>query len=210
MRQTDNKDMLIRLLSDYYKRIKSIKKYKDFKTSADATTRFVDAYAITLYGGKSNGYLSIDVRDERKRYWRIRLSLFIFWLLLLLITAAWLDSNISGLINDFFTNLTLFDTSWYELWYVPYSIRHHHSLQTGTKILLCFIILTIILKVISVILWRKEKMYDANRVSLERYQGNVRHMKFMLKDLPWQEVDSVLRKMKDAGVKFPIGYSFKV
>ena len=203
MRQNDNKDILIRLLSDYYKRIKNIKNYKDFETSADATTRFVDAYVLTMYGEKSNGYLSIDVIDERKRYWHIRLSLFVFWLLALLITSCWLDSNIRGLVDDFFYTGS-FD------WYVPYSIRHHHSLQIGPKMLLCFIMLTIILKVISVIIRRKEKKYDANRVSLERSQGNVRHIKFMLKDLPWQEVDSVLRKMKDTGVKFPVGYNFKV
>lgn len=209
MRQTDNKDMLIRLLSDYYKRIKNIKNYKDFETSADATTRFVDAHVLTMYGEKSNGYLSIDVRDERKRYWNIRLSLFVFWLLLLLITATWLDSNIEYLVKDFLCDLFYYDFSWYR-WRVPNSIRHHHSLQIGPKMLLCFIMLTIILKVISVIIRRKEKKYDANRVSLERYQGKVRHIKFMLKDLPWQEVDSVLRKMKDAGVKFPVGYNFKV
>ena len=195
--------MLIRLLSDYYKRIKNVKNYKDFKTSADTTTRFVDTYVLTMYDEKSTGYLSIDVRDERKRYWRLRLSLFFFWLFALLITSCWLDSNINGLVDDFLYT-GFFDR------YVPYRIRHHYSLEIGPKMLLCFITLTVILKVISVFIKRKEKKYDANRVSLERYQGNVRHINFMLKDLPWQEVDSALRKMKDDGVEFPKGYNFNV
>jgi hypothetical protein len=32
----------------------------------------------------------------------------------------------------------------------------------------------------------------------------------MLKAIPWQDVDSTLRKMKDAGIEFPVGYNFKV
>lgn len=204
MSQTDNKEMLIRILNVYYKSLNNIENSKNFKKLINKDLiSFVDAYAKIFWKNMSDGFISKNVQIKKgKTNFKFQYGCFLFWFLLLLVTMCWIDSIISGLVNDYLH---------YDLErFVPYKIRHSHSLQLLPRIIIFFVLFTIFLKILSAILKKIGSVKKHVLISFEVYKNNINYMIYKLKETPWQEVDKMLKQMKEEGVEFPKGVNFKV
>lgn len=70
-------------------------------------------------------------------------------------------------------------------------------------------ILLIISAIVIIITLIVRKIYK-KRISFEKYKDHIQCVKWGIKRKPQEEVDVILKIMKEDGIEFPKGYNFKV
>ena len=84
---------------------------------------------------------------------------------------------------------------------------HPISYSIGYKLNL----ISAIAAIVTYLVYRKYQKELATKISFDTYKDHIRYnMKRKLKETHWQEVNTILKKMKDEGVEFPKGYNFNV
>ena len=196
MRQTDNKEILIRLLSNYEKELDKINSYRSFKKFGKGKTQlilFIDNWQKCQYNDK---YLFTNIAYKTRK--RIIYSVC-FWLCIgiCFITIAWGKSHLGPCGNIFgpYMSKTLHPIS--------YSIGHKLELISAIAVIVTYLVYKID--------DRKYQKELATKISFDTYKNHIRYnMKRKLKETPWQEVNAILKKMENEGVDFPKGYNFNV
>lgn len=198
MRQTDNKEILIRLLSNYEKELDKINSYRSFKKFGEEKTQlilFIDKWQKCRYYDK---YLFANIAYKTRK--RIIYNIC-FWLCagICFITYAWgwSHSGPGGRGNIFGTYMS--------------KTLHPISYSIGYKLYLISAIAVIVTYLVYKIDNRKYQKELSTKISFDTYKDHIRYnMKRKLKETPWQEVNAILKKMKDDGGEFPKGYNFNV
>lgn len=194
MRQTDNKEILIRLLSNYEKeldKINSYRSFKKFKVEKAQLILFIDNWQKSQYNDK---YLFTNIAyKSRKRI----IYQTCFWLCIgiCFLAAMWELSHYPSKSGGQHMSKTL----------------HPISYSIGYKLNLISTIAAIVTYLVYKIDDRKYQKDLATQISFDTYKDLIQYyMKRKLKETPWQEVNAILKKMKDDGVEFPKGYNFNV
>jgi len=193
MRQTDNKEILIRLLSEYENglyEVKSYKSFKKFRVEKAQLILFIDKWQNCWNYDKCLFY-NIAYKTRKRLIYNI-----CFWLCagICCITYIWERSH-SGY-RGFGRRMS--------------KTLHPISYSIGDKL----IVISAIAVIVVFIVWKIDnRIYQkelATKTSFDTYKKHIPYLKRKLKETPWQEVNTILKKMKDDGVEFPIGYNFKV
>lgn len=198
MRQTDNKEILIRLLSNYEKELDKINSYRSFKNFGKEKSQlilFIDNWQKCQHNDK---YLFTNIAYKTRK--RIIYNIC-FWLCvgICFITYiwAWSHSGPGPRYNIF----------------GPYMSKALHpiSYSIGYKLDLISVFAVIVTYLVYKVDNRKYQKELATQISFDTYKDLIHYyMKRKLKETPWQEVNAILKKMKDDGVEFPKGYNFNV
>ncbi len=193
MRQTDNKEILIRLLSNYEKeldKINSYRSFKRFKVEKAQLILFIDNWQKSQYNDK---YLFTNIAyKSRKRI----IYQTCFWLCIgiCFLAAMWELSHYPSKSGGQHMSKTLHPIS--------YSIGYKLNLISAIAAVVTYLVYKIDNKI-----YQKEL---ATKISFDTYKNHIRYIKYKLKEIPWQEVNAILKKMEDDGVEFPKGYNFNV
>ena len=68
----------------------------------------------------------------------------------------------------------------------------------------------LIISAIAIIVTLIVRRIYKKRISFEQYKDHIQWLKWGIKRKPQEEVDLILKIMKEDGVAFPKGYNFKV
>lgn len=190
MRQTDNREIFARLVSQFEKDIRAIKSYGDFKKYKAENSQmisFIDSCYIYL-GYSKHPFSSITYGTRKVNFYKI-----CFWLCVAICspTLIW-TTNVLGL-------------RWGHSW------AHRDPLDYNThriayKIMFILLIISAIAIIITLIV---RKIYK-RRIGFEKYKDHIQWVKWGIKRKPQEEVDVILKIMKEDGIEFPKGYNFKV
>lgn len=193
MRQTDNKEILIRLLSNYEKELDKINSYRSFKKFGKEKSQlilFIDNWQKCRHNEK---YLFTNIAyKSRKRI----IYQTCFWLCagICFIAIVWRWSLTGGKYGPPMSKT---------LHPISYSIGHKLDLISAIAAVVTYLVY----KVDN----RKYQKELATKIRFDTYKDLIQYyMKRKLKETPWQEVNAILKKMKDDGVEFPEGYNFNV
>lgn len=193
MSQTDNKEILVKLLVLYKKEVNGIDSYNqfmDYKKNSYSLMRFIDKLSF-LITNKNCTCESVEYKTSNSFVYSTCLYSCVA---LCLLTLLWIFSHSSRGHAGYVMSKQLH----------PISYRIEHILEI---ISIASIVLTFIVSKIDKRMIRKEKV---SKISFETYKNNINYMIYKLKETPWQEVDKILKQMKAEGVEFPKGVNFKV
>ncbi len=190
MRQTDNREIFARLVSQFEKDIRAIKSYGDFKKYKAENSQmisFIDSCYIYL-GYSKHPFSSITYGTRKVNFYKV-----CFWLC---VVICILDVMWSASVLDWFR-------------YPRFGGRHPMDYNTHRIAYRIMYILRIISAIAIIITLIVRKIYK-RRIGFEKYKDHIQWVKWGIKRKTQDEVDMILIKMKDDGVEFPKGYNFKI